>query len=89
MLVPALFEGFYSYLLLIFPFFILVGWIVHVHTIKISIFLVVEAPPRIFVIKSNFLFGFINAPGFKVGKSLNTNFVGVPSFSVILVSGKV
>ena len=38
--------------------------------------------PQLLAILINIVSGFVNAPGFKVGKSLNINFVGLTSFSV-------
>ena len=56
-------------------------WKVNVHNIKFTIDIVLGAPPQVLTILIDIVFGFLNAPVFKVGKYLKINFVGVPSFS--------
>ena len=46
-------------------------------------------PQPVLAIACNTVFELLNVPGFKVGKSININFVGVPSFIISLESGEV
>ena len=60
---------------------------VHVHTIKSTIYIVIGTPPKILDISSNLVFWFLDAPGFDISRSLNITLFGVPFFSVSAVLG--
>ena len=80
------FLGFYFTLFLFIPFTMLVGWMVHVHSIKLSFNLVLGAPPPILAIYGNILICYIDTPWLNIVKSLNINILGITLFSVVLGS---
>ena len=82
-LVPALFLVFSLPLFIFRPLIILVGWTVHVNSIKFTFHIVLGAPTPILSISSNIFLWFLDKPGLKIVKSLDINLVGVPSFFVV------
>ena len=82
MMAPALIVGFSLSILFFFPFIIYVGCMVHVHTIKFFVHIVLGTPPPILVISSNLALLFLDVPVFKVGNYLNITIVGFPFFLV-------
>ena len=81
-LVPSLFVGFSLPLLLFIPLIMLVGWMVHVHSIKFTLFIVLGTSIPILAISGNIIIWFIDSPRFNIFNSLNITLVGVPSFGV-------
>ena len=63
-------------------FIILVGCMVHVHSIKFPLHIVLRSPTKILVISGNLFLWFIDTSVSNIVKSLNINFVGVSFFSV-------
>ena len=63
-------------------FVMFVGCMVHLHSIKFPLRLVISTPILILAISGNLILWFLYSPGFKIVKSLNITIVGVPSFIV-------
>ena len=81
-LVTSLFLGVSLPLIFFGPFILIVVWMVHVHSIKFPLNIVIGAPIPILDISGNLILLFIESPGFKIVKLLRINIFGVPSFSV-------
>ena len=62
----ALFVGFSIRLCFFIPFTMLVGWMVHVHSINFTFYIVLGVPPSIFSFSVNIFLWFIDSPGFKI-----------------------
>ena len=75
---PSLFPGLYIPMFFFWPFIMFIEWMVHVHTIKFNIHLMLWAPTPILSISINIVLWFLDALVFKVGKYLNIPIVGVP-----------
>ena len=72
----------FLFLILFVPFIMLVGWMVHINSIKVPFHLVIGSTIPILDISGNLILRFLYSPVFKIVKSLNITLVGVPYFSV-------
>ena len=59
----------------------MIGWMVHVHSIKFPFRVVLMLPIPIFDISVNIFLWFIGSPGFNIVNSFNITLVRAPSFS--------
>ena len=78
---PAHYIGFYLLLFLFRPFIVLVGWMVHVHSIKFYLHIVLGTPIPILDVSGNLILWFIDQSWINTVKSLNITFIGVRFFS--------
>ena len=81
-MVPDLSVGFYIPLFFFIPFIMIVGWMVHVNSIKFPFHPVFGLPIPILAIYGNITLLFIESTGFNIVKSLNKTLFGSPSFFV-------
>ena len=78
---PALFIGFSISMLFLILFNMLVGWVIHVHSIKFPFHLVLGEPSPKLALCSNLFLWFLDTTGFNIFNYLKVIIVGVLSFN--------
>ena len=60
-------------------------WMVNIHSIKFTFYLVLGVPPPILAISGNISLWFLDRPGLKIVKSLNITLFGVPFLVLVQI----